>query len=150
MLNLPLLSVLVLTAAVQTAPTNPACSVLTASESASLIGAGGQTLSVTAAPRGSSCMVQNADKVITILFANLDSADAASGLWAAKERIVDGKELAGWPTKAYAGGLKDVSAVGLAKGKRFIEVRVTVPSTHNADIPAKLQTVMKAVAARLP
>ena|SRR5689334_857269 len=151
MLMLPS-SVLAMLLLAQTPPANPACSILTAAESASLIGAGGKTISVTNAATGASCMVQNGDKVITILTTTLATPDAASGLWAAKERIVNGEDLAGWPAKAYTGALKDTPAVGLAKGKTFLEVRVTdpTPTGKGGDLASRLQTVMKAVAARLP
>jgi hypothetical protein len=156
MLNLPLLSVLVMTAAFQTAapqsgaPGNPACTVLTAAEGASLIGAGGKQVGVTSGPQGATCMIQNGEKVITILQTTQATADAASGLWAAKERIVNGKDIAGWAAKAYVGAMRDASVVGLAKGATFLEVRVSDQAPGSSAIAAKLQTVMKAVAARLP
>lgn len=156
MLAVPVLSFLVLTTAVTAAaqpatpPGNPACTVLTSAESASVIGAGGATISVTAAPSGASCMVQNGNKVMTILRVTSASADAAAGLWEAKKRIVSGQDLTGWPTKAYAGSLKDLSAVGLTKAKMFLEVRVIDTSPTKTDLLPKLETVMKAVASRLP
>jgi hypothetical protein len=150
MSNLPALSLLVMIAAVQTAPANPACGVLTPAESASLIGAGGTAIGVTQSPSGATCMIQNGDQVITIVQTTQASADAASGLWAAKERIVNGKDIAGWAAKAYVGAMKDLSAVGLTKGTTFLEVRVSDPAPGSSDIAAKLQTVMKAVATRLP
>ena len=151
MISAPVLSLFVLAAAsAQTSPANPACSLLTTAEAASIIGAGGTTISVSVAPTGASCMIQNGDKVITVLETRPASADAATALWSAKKRIVSGEDLAGWPTKAYAGSLKDLSAVGLVKDTTFLEVRVTDPTPGKNDVAAKLQTVMKAVAARLP
>ena len=150
MISAPVLALLVVLASAQTSSTNPACSLLTADEAASIIGAGGTPISVSVAPTGASCLVQNGDKVITVLETTLASADAATGLWTAKKRIVGGDDLAGWPTKAYAGTLKDLSAVGLTKGNTFIEVRVTDSAPAKTDMASKLQTVMKAVAARMP
>jgi len=140
----------VLTAVVQTSSTNPACSLLTAAEAASIIGSGGKAVSISSAPTGASCLIQNGDKVITVLQATLASDDAASGLWNAKKRIVSGVDLAGWPTKAYAGSLKDASAVGLLKGKTFVELRVTDPSPNKGDLASKLQSAARAVAERMP
>ena len=67
-----------------------------------------------------------------------------------EKRIVSGEDsCSAGLLKAYAGSLKDFSAVGLVKDTTFLEVRVTDPMLED-DVAAKLQTVMKAVAARLP
>ena len=96
-------------------------------------------------------MIQNGDKVITVLETRPASADAATALVVGEKTDRERwKILPGWPTKAYAGSLKDLSAVGLVKDTTFLEVRVTDPTPGNNDVAAKLQTAMKAVAARLP
>jgi hypothetical protein len=145
-----MLSLLVLTLGTQTPPANPACSLLTSADAASLIGTGGKPMSITTAPAGATCLIQNGNKVITILHATLSSVDAATGLWNAKKAIVEGQDLAGWPTKAYAGSLKDASVVGLTKGKTFVEVRVTDSSPKKSDLASKLQSIMKTVSAQMP
>jgi hypothetical protein len=150
MINAFVLSFLGLASTPQTPPANPACSLLTTTEAASIIGAGGKSISVTTTPTGATCMVQNGDKIITILQVALSTAEAATGLWNAKKGIVSGQDLAGWPTKAYAGSLKDLNAVGLTKDKTFIEVRVTDSAPAKSDLSARLQSVMKAVAGRMP
>jgi shikimate 5-dehydrogenase len=144
-----LLSLVVLMAT-QTPPANPACSLLTSADAASLIGAGGKSMSITTAPAAATCMIQNGDKVITVLHATASSVEAATGLWNAKKTIVKGEDLAGWPTKAYAGALKDASVVGLTKGKTFVEVRVTDPSPTKSELASKLQRIMKNVSAQMP
>jgi len=145
-----MLSLLVLMVPPQTPSANPACAVLTPADATSLIGAGGKTMSVTTASSGATCLIQNGDKVISILHATLSTVDAATGLWNAKKAIMKGEDLAGWPTKAYAGSLKDASVVGLTKGKTFVEVRVTDPSPKKSDLGSKLQSVMKTVSAQMP
>ena len=145
-----MLPFLVLLVGPQTPPANPACTVLTAADATTLIGAGAKTMSVTTAPSGATCLIQNGDKVISILHATASTVDAATGLWNAKKAIMKGEELSGWPTKAYAGSLKDASVVGLTKGKTFVEVRVTDPSPKKSDLGAKLQSVMKTVSAQMP
>jgi hypothetical protein len=145
-----MLSLLVLMVGPQTPPANPACTVLTPADATSLIGAGGKTMSVTTASSGATCLIQNGDKVISILHATLSTVDAATGLWNAKKAIMKGEDLAGWQTKAYAGSLKDANVVGLTKGKTFVEVRVTDPSPKKSDLGSKLQSIMKTVSAQMP
>jgi hypothetical protein len=135
--------------AAQSQPANAACVVLTADEAASIVGAGGHTMGVSATPTGASCMIQNGDKVITILRSTLGTEDAAKGLWSSKKRIVSGADVPGWPAQAYAGTLVDASAVGIVKGTTFIEVRVTEPKGKAGALLPKLQEVMKAVAGRM-
>jgi hypothetical protein len=144
------LSLLVLMVGAQTPPANPACSLLTSADAASLIGAGGKTMSITTAPTGATCLIQNGNNVISILHATLSSVEAATGLWNAKKTIMKGEDLAGWPTKAYAGSLKDASVVGLTKGKTFVEVRVTDSSPKKSDLASKLQSIMKNVSVQMP
>lgn len=127
---------------------NPACTALTANETASVIGAA-QTLPVGSNPRGSSCMLQNGDKMLTVLIADLDSEDAAQHLGASKKRIVSGQDLPGIGTTAYAGTLADAAVVGAVKGKRFIEVKAIDKTQKVADLAAKLKAVLKTVVARL-
>jgi shikimate 5-dehydrogenase len=150
MIALPVLSLLVALAGAQAPAGNPACAVLTPAEAASIIGPGGTTMGVTSAPSGSSCMIQNGDKVITVLQVKSSTADAAAGLWAAKKRIMSGDDLADWPVKAYAGAMKDAGAVGLTKGQNFVEIRVIDAKSPQADMVSRLKTAVKAVAARMP
>jgi len=88
-------------------PANQACTLLTTAEAASIIGAGGKGISISSAPTGASCLIQNGDKLFTVLEATLASEDAAAGRWNAKKRVVSG-DLAGWPTKAYPGSPRAV------------------------------------------
>ncbi|MEZ5287368.1 MAG: hypothetical protein R2712_21720 [Vicinamibacterales bacterium] len=61
------------------APDNPSCSLLTAGEAASVLGAGGTAMPIVVRPSGSSCLIQNGDKTIvvtTILLPSDKDADS--------------------------------------------------------------------------
>ena len=79
MFNAAALALFVTTALSQAPPANPACSVLTPAEAASVIGSGGKPIPLTAAPTGATCMVQNGDKITLDVAArtiNLDVPEA--------------------------------------------------------------------------
>jgi hypothetical protein len=126
---------------------NPACSVLSAAQVTSLIGAA-KTIPISSAPTGSACMWQAGDKVVTILVASPGSAEAATGLFGAKKRIVSGVDIAGWGMPAYAGALQATAAVGILKAQTFIEVKLADPPQTAAAASIKLKAVMKDVASR--
>ena len=142
-----IISALVVAAAlIQTPPANLACSLLTPAQVSSLIGAA-RTLPVTASPTGSTCMFQNNDKVVTVLMASPSTADAAQGLFNAKKRIASGADVAGWGVPAYAGVMRPAAIVGVLKKQTLIEVKVIDGTQTPEAIGAKLQAVMKEVAA---
>jgi hypothetical protein len=152
---LPVFTFLVLSAtasvpSVQAAPQNPACELLTAAERTSLIGEGGQSNSISTSLSSMSCIVQNGDKLINVVQSISASPDAATKRWTSKKEAASGGDLAGWPTTAYAGAIRNAPVVGLLKGKTVIEVRLTDPTPDKAAVTAKLQAVMKAVASRIP
>lgn len=133
----------------QTPPSNQACSALTPAQVSSLIGAPARTLPVSAAPNGSSCMFQNNDKMITVLIATNATVDGAQGLFAAKKRIVAGADVPGWGVPAYAAAMQpDVAVVGILMKQTFTEVKVIDKTQKPEAMVAKLQAVMKDVAAK--
>jgi hypothetical protein len=132
---------------IQTPPANGACSVLTTAQVSLLIGAA-RTLPVTVSPTGSSCMYQNNDKVITVLMATVSSPEAARDLFNAKKRIVSGVDVPGWSAPAYAGIMRPAAVVGVLMKQTLTEVKVIEPTQTPEAIAAKLQAVMKDVAAR--
>jgi hypothetical protein len=145
-----ILSIAVSLTLAQTPPptTNTACAALTPAQVSSLIGAA-YTLPVSASPNGSSCMFQNNDKMITVLMATVDTVDGAQGLFNAKKRIVAGTDVAGWGAPAYAGFMKpDVAVVGILLKQTLTEVKVIDATQKPEALGAKLQAVMKDVAAR--
>src|SRR4051794_1154352 len=87
--------------AAKTSTAVPACTLLSDQEVASIIGPA-KPMTVANYPTGSSCMFQNGDKLITVLLTTLSSADATKGQWEAKKRVMAAKDVAGWPTPAYA------------------------------------------------
>jgi len=142
-----MLEIVVSMTLIQAPPTNGACSVLTPAQVSALIGAA-RTIPVTASPTGSTCMHQNNDKVITVLVATPSSADAAQGLFNAKKRIVSGADVPGWSAPAYAGFLRPAAVVGVLTKQTLTEVKVMDQAQTPEAIAAKLQAVMKDVAAR--
>jgi hypothetical protein len=132
----------------QTPPANQACTLLTPAQVSSLIGAPAQTLPVSAAPTGSTCMFQNNDKMVTVLMSTLSAVDAAQGLFDAKKRIASGADVPGWGVPAYAGTMQDVAIVGVLMKQTFTEVKVIDKTQQPAAMAAKLKTVMKEVAAK--
>jgi hypothetical protein len=132
----------------QAPPANQACSALTPAQVSSLIGAPARTLPVSAAPNGASCMFQNNDKMITVLMATNASVDGAQGLFNAKKRIAAGVDVPGWGVPAYAAAQKDVAIVGLLVKQTFTEVKVIDKTQKLEGMSAKLQAVMKDVAAK--
>jgi hypothetical protein len=130
-------------------PVNAACAMLTAPEVTALVGAGAKAIPVSASPGGASCMYQNDDKVATILVSNQATPERAASLFATKQRIVSGQDVAGWPTKAYAGAMGTAAAVGLTKGTSFVEVKLIDPKHTPREVAQQLRTAMKSVAARM-
>jgi hypothetical protein len=146
---LSVISALAVAAALlQATPVNRACSALTPAQVASLIGAPARTLPVTATATGSTCMFQNNDKMITVLMATPSTVDAAQGLFNAKKRIASGSDLAGWGVPAYAGAMQQAAVVGVLVKQTFTEVKVIDKTPQPEAIAAKLQAVMKDVAAK--
>jgi hypothetical protein len=127
---------------------NPACTALTSTEVASLIGAA-KAIPISQLPTGSTCMLQERDKVLTVLLVEQSSAENAASLAAAKKRIVSGEDLPGIGTSAYAGAMGGAAVVGVVKGNRFIEVKAIDKTQKVDELSAKLKAVMKSVAARL-
>ena len=97
---------------------------------------------------GSSCMFQNGDKVITVLVATVSSDEGAQGLFNSKKRIVAGADVPGWGVPAYSGVMKPAAIVGVLKKQTFTEVKVIDATQTPEALAAKLQPVMKDVAAR--
>ena len=140
-------ALVVVAALIQAPPVNQACSLLTAAQVSSLIGAA-RTMPVTAAPNGSSCMFQNKDSIITVLVATASSAEGAQGLFSSKKRIASGTDVSGWGAPAYAGSAKTAAVVGVLMKQTLAEVKV-LDSTQTAEaLGMKLQAVMKEVAGR--
>jgi len=131
----------------QAPPANGACSLLTAAQVSSLIGAA-RTMPITASPTGSSCMYQNNDRVITMLMATVSSADGAQGLFNSKKRIVSGADVPGWSAPAYVGFMRPAAIVGVLMKQTLVEVKVLDPTQTHEVIGVKLQAVMKEVAGR--
>ena len=141
-------STLVLLAA-QSQNGNPACDILKTTEVAALIGAGAHMISVSTNPSGAACMYQNGEKAISVMYVKQTSAKNAALLWAAKKRVVTGKDVTGWSSKAYEGAMGIAPAIGLTKGVLFTEVKVIDDKQKMSVIAPKLRTVMKGVASRL-
>lgn len=130
--------------------TNPACAILTPQDVSTLVGAGATMLPMSANPNGASCMYQNGDRMITVLYVKQTSPDNASSLWSSKKRIAGGEDVDGWAGKAYAGALGTVPIVGVTKGVTFAEVKVIDAKQKLADLAPRLRAVMKGAASRLP
>jgi hypothetical protein len=94
-------------------------------------------------------MLQERDKVLTVLLVEQSSAENAASLAAAKKRIVSGEDLPGIGTSAYAGAMAGAAVVGVVKGNRFIEVKAIDKTQKVDELSAKLKAVMKSAAARL-
>jgi hypothetical protein len=130
----------------QAAPANAACSALTPAQVSSLIGTAA-ALPITASATESTCMYQNNDRVITVLTATAVSADGARGLFDAKKRIVSGADVTGWSVPAYSGFIRPVAVVGVLRNQTLTEVKAVDPAQTAEALRAKLQAVMKDVAA---
>ena len=131
----------------QAPPANVACAVLTSAQVTSLIGAA-KTMPMSSAPNGSSCMFQNADKIITVLVATNTAADAAQRLFDAKKRIAAGTDIAGWGVPAYGAAVKNVATCGVLKQLTFAEVKVSDSTQKPEAMTQVLQAAMKEFAAR--
>ena len=133
------------------APT-PACTVLSAQEISSLIGPT-KTLPVMGGSRGSTCMFQNGDKMVTVMVVNLDSIDSAKGQWQAKKAATAGQDVAGWNVPAYASVFEKPNqhsaTVGFVKAKSFVEASVIDLTQGGSAMSTKLQAVMKTLAGRM-
>jgi hypothetical protein len=142
-----MLEIVVSIALLQAPSANVSCSLLTSAQVSSLIGAA-RAMPITASPTGSTCMFQNNDKVVTVLMATVSSADGAQGLFNAKKRIVAGADVPGWGAPAYAGYMRPAAIVGVLMKQTLAEVKVLDAAQSPEAINAKLQAVMKEVAAR--
>jgi hypothetical protein len=142
------LVVSLLVSAPQAQAANPACSMLTAAEAASIIGTA-NPLPVGSSPRGTSCMLQKGDAFLTVLVVKLETPDSAQGLFTSKKRIVAGTDVPGWTTPAYSGVIDNVAVVGVLKGSTFVEVKAMDKTQKTDALGAKLLGVMKAVAGRM-
>jgi hypothetical protein len=126
---------------------NVACTVLSAAQVTSMIGAA-KTLPMTSAPNGSTCMFQNNDKVITVFVATAPSADAAKRMYDSKKLIASGTEITGWGVPSYGASQKKVAACGVMKQQTLYEVKATDPAQTADAMTQKLQAAMKDFAAR--
>ena len=153
-----MLTLLLVTGALLAAPQNPpkaaaapACTVLTTQEVSSLIGQA-RPMTVTNAPGGSTCMLQNEDKIITVMLVNLDTVEAAKELLGRKKLIAAGQDVGGWTIPGYSSVVdrpkEHVAIVGIVKDKRFLEVKVLDVTQKASELSAKLSAVMKALGAR--
>lgn len=131
----------------QAPPANVACSVLTPAQVESLIGPA-KTLPTSSAPNGSSCMLQNNDKIITVLVATNKTNDAAQRLFDANKRIATGTDITGWGAPAYGASMKNVAVSGVLKQMTFVEVKVIDASQKPEALTQKLQAAMKEFTAR--
>lgn len=129
------------------ATTNQACATLTTAQVSSLIGTA-RTMPVTSAGNGSSCMFQNEEKMITVLVATVSSPDAATGLFNSKKRVAAGADIAGWGVPAYSASVPTAAVVGVLKQQTLTEVKLLDKTAKPEVLAAKLQAVMKDVAAR--
>ncbi len=144
-----LLPSLLLSALLAQPAKNPACEILSAADVSSLVGSGAKTMSLTATANTGTCMYQNGEKIATVLLSSQTTAESAASLFAAKQRIVTGKDVTDFGVKAYAGMMGDAPAIGLTSGVRFVEVRVVDKTTKAPELATRLRTTMKGVASRL-
>ena len=129
------------------APPNPACTLLTTAQVSSLIGAA-KAAPISSVPAGSTCLLQERDKLMTVLIVNAASPEIAKSQWDSKKRIMSGQDVAGWGVPAYLAVQGPAAVVGLVKGTMFIEVKATDPAQKPDALGVRLQAVMKDVAAR--
>ena len=126
---------------------NVACTILSAAQVTSMIGAA-KTLPMTSAPNGSTCMFQNNDKVLTVFVATAQSPDGVKRLYDTKKAVASGTEIAGWGVPAYGGLRKTVATCGVLKQLTLTEVIVSDPTQTPDAITQKLQAAMRDFAAR--
>jgi hypothetical protein len=133
----------------QPASANSACTLLNASEVASLIGTGATTIPVAASGGNGSCRFQNGDKVVTVLVARQASISNAASAWADKKRALSGQDIAGLGDKAYSAMLGKGVLLSVVKGSLFIEVVTADAAQKSADLSAKLRATVKGVLTRM-
>lgn len=131
----------------QASAPNFACSVLTPAQVTTLIGEA-KTLPMVSAPSGSTCMFQNNDKMITVVAATNESAEAAQRLYDGKKRIASGTDVTGWGVPAYSAVMKGIAVSGVLKRQTFVEVKVSDNMQKPDAMVQKLQTALKDFAAR--
>lgn len=136
-------------ASAQPASANVACTFLTASEIASLIGTGATTIPVAASGGNGSCRFQNGDKVVTVLVAKPASIPDAATAWSDKKRMLSGQDISGLGDKAYNATLGRGVLVGIVKGPRFIEVVTADATQKSAEVLVKMRTILKGALARM-
>jgi hypothetical protein len=135
----------------QNAPA-PACTLLTPQEISSIVGIT-HAMPVYASAGSSTCMLQNGDKILTVMIVTRDTTDAAQGLWNSKKAVAAASDVQGWPVKAYSSTFEKAkehdATVGVVKGKTFVEAKVTDATQPVSALSAKLLAVMKAVSGRM-